>query len=114
MKQAKDFLGKKVKVIIDRPLGSRHPKHEFIYKANYGYIPETLAPDGEEIDAYFLGVEKPVRQAEGVCIAIIHRTNDNDDKLIVVPEGTEVSDEEITKATEFQEKWFNHKILHRV
>ena len=35
---AKDYLGKKVNVIIDRKLGSKHPKHNFIYPVNYGYI----------------------------------------------------------------------------
>jgi len=51
---AKDFLGKEVKVIMDRPLGSKHPKHGFEYEANYGYVPNTISPDGEELDAYYL------------------------------------------------------------
>jgi len=82
---AKDFLGKEVEIIIDRPFGSKHPKHGFVYKTNYGYVPNTISPDGEEIDAYYLGLNKPLKKAKGVCIAIIHRTNDNDDKLVVVP-----------------------------
>jgi inorganic pyrophosphatase len=48
-------------------------------------VPDTKAPDGEEIDAYFLGIDKPVKKAQGKCIAIIHRLNDDDDKLVVVP-----------------------------
>jgi inorganic pyrophosphatase len=44
-----------VKVIVDRPLVSRHPEHGFIYPVNYGYIPGTLTGDGEEIDTYILG-----------------------------------------------------------
>lgn len=111
MTHAKDFLGKKVEVIIDRPLGSIHPKHGFAYEVNYGYIPNTKSPDGEELDAYFLGVNKPLEKAEGTCVAIIERTNDDDDKLVVVPEGAEISDGEIEKAIEFQEKWFHHKIV---
>jgi len=79
-------------VIIGRPLGSKHPKHGFEYKANYGYIPNTKSPDGEELDAYYLGISRPLMNARGVCIAIIHRTNDDDDKLVVVPEGTELTD----------------------
>jgi len=34
-----EFLNKEVKVIIDRPLGSKHPKFAFEYPINYGYIP---------------------------------------------------------------------------
>jgi inorganic pyrophosphatase len=111
MTSAKDFLGKNVEVIIDRPLGSIHPKHGFIYEVNYGYIAGTLAPDGEELDAYVLGVAKPLEKFSGKCIAIIHRTNDNDDKLVVVPEGESYTGVEIEKLVKFQEMWFKHKII---
>ena len=111
MTNAKDFLGKEVDVIIDRALGTKHPKHGFIYEVNYGFIPNTKSPDGEELDAYFLGIDKPVENANGICIAVIHRTNDNDDKLVVVPIGTNLPDDEIEKLVEFQEKWFKHEII---
>ncbi|NMA50238.1 MAG: inorganic pyrophosphatase [Mollicutes bacterium] len=108
---AKDFLGKKVKVEMDRPLGTKHPKHGFVYSLNYGFVPGTMSADEEELDAYVLGVFKPEKEFTGKCIAIIHRTNDNDDKLIVVPEGKEYSDEQIIALTEFQEQWFEFEIL---
>ena len=111
--QAKDYLGKEVEVVIDRPLGSKHPKHGFIYEVNYGYVPGTKSPDGEELDVYYLGIDKPIKKAKGVCVAIIHRTNDNDDKLIVAPKGSKLSDEEIQKLTKFQEKWFKHIIIRK-
>jgi inorganic pyrophosphatase len=111
MTSAKDFLGKEVGVIMDGPLGSKHPKHGFTYEVNYGYIPGTKAPDGEEIDVYFLGIGKPIKKAKGICIAIIHRTDDNDDKLVVVPKGKDFSNEEIEKLVKFQEKWFKHEII---
>jgi len=38
--RAENFLGKEIEVIIDRPLGSKHPKHGFKYETNYGYIPQ--------------------------------------------------------------------------
>lgn len=110
---AKEYLGKEVEVIIDRPLGSKHPKNGFIYKANYGYIPGTKSPDGEELDAYYLGINKPIKKAKGICIAIIHRTNDDDDKLVVIPKGKSITDDEIEKAVEFQEKWFKHIIIRK-
>lgn len=108
---AKDYLGKEVEVVMDRPMGSKHPKHGFVYEANYGYIPNTKSPDGEELDAYYLAVDKPLKKAKGVCIAIIHRTNDNDDKLVVVPKGIELSDKQIEEQTHFQEQWFEHMII---
>jgi len=107
----KAYLGQKVDVVVDRPLGSKHPEHGFVYEVNYGYVPKTFAPDGEEIDAYVLGLDKPVENASGICIAIIHRTNDDDDKLVVTPDGEDFSDKEIEKLVEFQEKWFKHIIL---
>lgn len=111
MSNAKDFLGKIVNVIIDRPMGSKHPKHGFVYVVNYGYIPKTKSPDGEELDAYYLGIDKPIEKVSGICIAVIQRTNDQDDKLVVVPKGADFTDEEIEKLVDFQEKWFKHKII---
>ena len=111
MTKSTEFLGKIVKVVMDRPLGTKHPKHGFTYEANYGYIPGTKSPDGEELDAYALGVDKPMDEFTGTCIAVIHRLNDDDDKLVVVPTGTTLTDEEIESATEFQEKFFKHKIV---
>lgn len=108
---AKGYLGKMVRVVVDRPIGSKHPKFDMTYEVNYGYIPDTKAPDGEELDAYFLGVKEPMKEVSGTCIAIVHRKNDDDDKLVVVPDGVIVSKEEIIKATNFQEKWFDIEIF---
>lgn len=106
MSYADIYLGKTVTVKIDRPLGSKHPQWDFRYPINYGFIPETKAPDGEEIDAYILGISKPITSFIGQCIALIHRTNDDDDKLIIVPQGQEYTDEEIRAQTHFQEQYF--------
>ena len=101
-----------VKVKIDRPLGSKHPKYkDSIYPINYGFIEGTKAPDGEEVDAYILGVDKPLREFEGKCIAVIQREDDNDDKLIVIPKEKEFSDKEILKLVNFQEKYFKPKTI---
>ena len=107
----KDYINKIVKVKIDRPFGTKHPKHDFIYPINYGYIPNTISGDGEELDCYVLGVFEPLLEFEGKCIAIIHRTNDNDDKLIIVPKEKEYSDEAIEALVEFQERYFKHIII---
>lgn len=108
------FIGKNVEVIIDRPLGSVHPKYDdFIYPINYGYVSSTKSGDGEELDCYILGVDKPLNTFSGKCIAVIHRLNDNDDKLIVVPKGMDFTDEQIKQYTDFQEKYFESIILRK-
>lgn len=111
LRVAREYLGKAVEVTIDRPLGSTHPKHDFVYGVNYGYIAGVQAPDGEDLDAYVLGVTEPVSSFEGICIAIAHRRNDDDDKLIVVPEGTDMTDAEILATIRFQEQWFDTEIV---
>lgn len=108
---AYDFLGKVVSVHIDRPLGSRHPQHGFLYTLNYGYAPGVAAPDGDDLDAYVVGVFEPVDQFTGRCIAVIHRLDDDDDKLVVAPEGTAYSDDQLRAVTEFQERFFTSVIV---
>lgn len=110
-RESYNYIGQNVKAIIDRPLNSKHPKHGFIYPINYGYIPNTISGDGEELYCYVLGVNEPINEVEGKCIAVIHRTNDDDDKLIVVPEGKDFSDEEIKELTYFQEQYFESEII---
>ncbi len=105
-----EYLGKTVKVVMDRPLGSKHPKHGFVYPVNYGYVPGTVSGDGEELDAYVLGEHEPLDEFEGKVVAIIHRTNDDDDKLVVMADGRNYSDEQIRALTEFQEQYFESEI----
>jgi inorganic pyrophosphatase len=107
----KDYLGKDIYVVIDRPIGTKHPEYDYKYPVNYGYVPDTRMPDGEELDAFVLGIDTPLETFSGECIAVIHRTDDGDDKLVIVPQGQEFTDEEIEKQLEFQEKWFKHEII---
>ncbi len=68
------MIGKIVKVVVDRPLGSYHPKHkEMLYPINYGYIKGIMAKDGEEQDAYILGIDEPLKEFTGKIIAIVKR-----------------------------------------
>lgn len=108
---SKKYLGKNVFIEIDRPLGTRHPKHDFMYMINYGFIPNTVSGDGEELDAYLVGEFEPVRKSSGKVIAIIHRINDDDDKLVVSKDGINYSDDAIMALTEFQEKYFESIII---
>lgn len=111
MTDAKDFLNFPVSVTVDRPMGSRHSQHRFIYPVNYGFVLDTQMPDGEELDAYILGVFEPCTRFDGVCIAYIQRLDEMDDKLIVVPEGVIYHDMQIRALTEFQERFFRSRII---
>ena len=110
MLNSKSYLNTLVNAHIDRKMGSKHPKHGYIYPVNYGYIPNTISGDNEELDAYILGVFEPLENFTGKCIAIIHRLNDNDDKLIVVPNERNFTNNEIQVLTEFQERFFKSEI----
>jgi len=105
------YLNKKVKVIMDRPLGSKHPEHEIFYSLNYGYIPGTISGDGEEIDVYIVGEFQPLEEFEGVVIALIHRYNDVEDKLVVSKHPDKYSKEQIEALVEFQERFFHSEII---
>ncbi|WP_420631127.1 inorganic diphosphatase [Candidatus Leptofilum sp.] len=108
---ATTFLGQLVTAEIDRPLNSRHPQWNFTYPVNYGHLPNVPAPDGDNLDVYVLNVTEPLQQFTGKCVAVIHRLDDDDDKLVVVPLGESVSDAEIRAQTDFQEQFFKSVIL---
>ena len=96
-----------VTVVVDCPLGSRHPEYpELIYPVNYGFIPGFMAPDGEEQDAYILGVDEPLETFTGRLVAVIHRLDDVEDKWVVAPEGTALTASEIMDRVRFQERYF--------
>ena len=106
MCNSRKYIGQIVSVKVDRKLGSKHPKWDFVYLTNYGYIPNTISEDYEELYAYISGVFEPIETFKGVCIAIIHRLDDDDDKLIIVPESINYTDEQINALTEYQERFF--------
>lgn len=106
------WLGQIVRVAVDRPLGSVHPRHpDLVYPVNYGEIPGTLSGDGQPIDASLLGWDVPVREAEGVVTAVIVRENDAEDKLVVARPGTLWADADIMKAVSFQERYFRGRLV---
>lgn len=104
-----DYLHKQVKVKIDRPLGSKHPRHHFIYLLNYGYIPGTISGDGMEVDAYVLGEFEPLETYEGKVIAVVIRHDDVEDKLVV--SNKHYTSEQIRALIEFQERFFQINII---
>ena len=106
------IIGTTVTVIVDRPLGSYHPEYkDMYYPINYGYIEGVMAPDGEEQDAYILGVNEPVKKFTGKIIAIVYRKDDIEEKWVVVPDGVTFSKEEIRRQIHFQKQYFDSEIV---
>ena len=105
------IIGETVTVTVDRPLGSCHPNYpDLYYPINYGYIEGIIAPDGEEQDAYILGVNVPAETFTGTVIAIIHRNDDVEEKWVIAPEGLTFSKDEINAMVHFQEQFFDSHI----
>ena len=101
-------IGDTIKVKIDRPIGTVHPKHDdIIYPINYGYVEGIIAQDGEEQDVYVLGEKERLEEFEGVLIAIIHRYDDVEEKWVAARKGAVYSKEEILKQTHFQEQFYH-------
>ena len=106
------YLGQTVTISIDRSIGYVHHKGEktLVYPINYGYIPDVLGGDGEELDVFLLGVDHPVETYTGRIIGIVYRADDVEDKLIMAPEGMDFSVEEMTEAVYFQEKYYDSHV----
>ena len=101
------YLGKTVTIGIDRPMGYVHVKGDktLVYPINYGYIPDVLGGDGEELDVFLLGVDHPVESYTGRIIGIVYRADDVEDKLVMAPEGVDFTVAEIEEAIRFQEQY---------
>ena len=106
------YLGKEVTIEIDRPIGYVHHKGEktLTYPINYGFIPNVLGGDGEELDVFLIGVAEPVDSFTGHIIGIVYRADDVEDKLVMAPLGKTFTAEEIAHAVYFQEKYYKTTI----
>ena len=106
-----DIIGKVVTCKMDRPLGSRHPRHpELVYPVNYGYVEGVFAGDGAEQDVYLLGIDEPVEEYTGRIVAVYHRLNDNEDKWIMIPDGYEMTVEGVLRKIAFQERFYDGEL----
>lgn len=111
MDKYRNIIGQTVDVVIDRPLGTYHPRMDTIfYTVNYGYVPNVIAGDGSPQDVYILGVDKPLETFRGTVIAVIHRLNDAEDKWVAAPEGIAFTKEEIITETRFVEQFFQIEV----
>lgn len=108
----KEVLGKPVHCVMDRPLGSAHPRYpEMIYPVNYGYVPGVMAGDNSEQDVYILGPKEPLETFDGVVIAVVHRFNDVEDKWVAAEKTGVYTAEEIRAALDFQEKYYESELI---
>lgn len=103
------WMGQLVHIEVDRPIGYRHG--DIVYPINYGYIPDVIAGDGEEQDAYILGVTEPLSSFDGRVIGAVRRKNDCEDKLVVAPDGMMFDRAQIAQAVHFQEQYFVSTVL---
>lgn len=104
-------LGRRVRVTVDRPVGSRHPEHsELHYLLNHGYVADVLASDNEWQDAYVLGVFTPLELFEGEVVAVIHRLDGTEDQWIVAAPGARPTADEVRTATAFAEQYYRTEI----
>lgn len=96
-------------------MGSYHSKHKDIdCPINYGYIESVMASDGEEQDAYILGVDKPVKKFIGKVITITYRFNNVEDKWVVYPENMTFNKAEIEEKVLFQEQFLIRKLFYKI
>jgi len=109
--QTFQFLSRSLRVIIDRPMGWRDPQFQGTYPLNYGYIPGVLSPDGEELDAYVLGPDQPLKEFEGVCVAVVERLDDVENKLIVADPTLNWGEAEIRRQIDFIEQYYCSRIV---
>lgn len=105
------YLGQAFTARIDRPLGSLHPVWGFEYRLNYGYIVDMPAPDGEDQDVYVMGVDELLHNFTGVCIAVVLRDDDVEDKLVLAPAGMTFNRKQIAEAVAFQEQFFKSRVI---
>lgn len=103
------FLGKTVTVTVDRPAGYVHAYrgHTLVYPLNYGFLPGVISGDGEELDVYILGTSQPLTSFTGQIVGIIHRRDDDEDKLVAAPESLRPNQVEIAEAVAFTEQYFD-------
>ena len=95
------WLGKSVNMVFDRPSNGE--------RVNYGYIEGIYSLDGDEVDCYYLDVLEPLKEAQGRVIAVVKRSDDVEDKLVVSNKRFRV--EEIAELINFNEQYFDSEII---
>ena len=89
-------------IVIDRPKGSLHPKWNWVYEANYGYLAGTSSADGEGIDVWVGTSENQTANAV-ICI-VDGLQNDSEIKILI-----SCTNEEIEKIYDLHNKFESMK-----
>lgn len=76
-----DEMVAKHNIIIDRPKGSKHPKWDWVYECDYGYLDGTSSHDGEGIDVWVGSSPKPY--ADAVICIVDTIGNDSEIKILI-------------------------------
>lgn len=107
----REYIGKTVTVIIDRPYGSFHPHHpDVIYPLNYGYVNELVSADGEFQDAYVYGLQEPAETFTGIVSGIIYH-KDGPSRFIVTRPGEMIDHDEVIEAVAFEEQYYDTRFI---
>lgn len=106
-------LNKKMKIEIDRPIGTLHPKRENIYyPINYGFVPGLMGGDDEEQDVYVIDSKVNSKRTEVKIIGIVMRLDDIESKWIgVESDNFKYSRSDIKSIINFQEQYYEIFIL---
>lgn len=108
----RSHLGRVVPVRVDRPLGSRRPRHpDLVYPLNSGFVSGTVSGDGAGVDVSLVGWDAPVASAEAEIVAVVVREDAAEDKLVVVPPGASFPRDVLWAAVRFQERFFRSSLL---
>lgn len=57
-----------------------------------------------------MGLDVPVKEYKAKIIAIVHRHNDVEDKLVAAPEDMHFTKNEIEASVRFQEQYFDSEV----
>lgn len=69
-------------IVIDRPKGSRHPRHPgYVYPVDYGYLENTVSMDGGGIDVWVGSAEHPILDA--IICTVDLKKRDSEIKLLI-------------------------------
>ena len=80
--KALDTLVSKFPIIVDRPIGSSHPKFaEIVYPLDYGYLEGTISGDKNGIDVWLGSLGNKI--VTGIVVTIDLFKNDSEQKILI-------------------------------
>lgn len=97
------------KLKVDRVIGSA-----LVYPYSYGYIPETLADDGDALDMMVLSIKKfktkQILEVRPIGVLSMEDENGRDEKILVIPVNE--SDYEFSQMTDLTD--LNLSVMEKI